>query len=282
MLTICIKEALILYKSALEELDELGFSVQPQVFSKLQINDCRNELTAFVEGAGPKTNLLRSNKSCHVHNFFLHGKALRRTLFGPEIQQLHAEIFGREYCLRNAVASNIQLNPSGLSELHKPIGEGWHRDTPMFRDRIGHSRVLGFGVTYQIIIAIDESSVENSTKVMPGSQKSDLSGHRLSTTSSTECIAEFGIQNVTLRPGDIAIIDDNIFHSAGNPTLNSRWMLFCSYTPWFVKPYFDFANTKMSNLSDYEAHCLHMTSTPPQSNDVLRNTFLPNAWGVAV
>jgi hypothetical protein len=272
-----------MYEFALAELDELGFSIQPNFFPELQAIDCRNELVAFIEDTSPKKNLLQSNESCHIHNFFLHGNALRRALFGPQIQQLHEAIFGREYCLRNAVASNIQLNASAASsELHKPIGAGWHRDTPMFHDRSGLSKVIGPGISYQIIIAIDESSVENSTKVIPGSHKNDWPGHRLPPSASADGVTEIGLQNVSLEPGDIAIIDDNLFHKAGCPTLNSRWMLFCSYSPWFVKPYFDFSNIKVSNLTDYEAHCLHMTSKPPECEDVLRNTFQPNAWGVGV
>ena len=268
-----------MYESIVSELDEVGFYVLPNFLSKSQINDCRNELVAYVEGKGPKKHLLRSNNSSHIHNFFLHGCALRRTLFGPEIEQLHLAIFGREYCLRNAVASNIQMNPSGSSELQAPIGAVWHRDTPMFRDRKGTSKVIGPSITYQIIIAIDKSSVENSTKVIIGSQKDKSPGHRIPPALSADKVFNMGLQNITLKPGDIAIIDDNLFHSAGKATLNSRWMLFCSYTPWFIKPYFDYANTQISNPSDYEAHCLHMTSVPPKSEDELRNTFQPNTWG---
>jgi len=268
-----------MHEGLISDLAQYGFAKQSQFFTGAQIEACRAELEEAALEHGRSPHVLRSAESVHIHNFFLHGAELRRLLFGPALQSLHAQVFGRSYCLRNAVASSIQLNPSvDTTALHAPIGAGWHRDTPQFHDRTGQSRVAGPGVTYQVIVAIDASSVENSTKVIAGSHRADWPGHRLTHDEAAQKVAEWGEQDVILNPGDIGIIDDNLFHRAGVATPHSRWMLFCSYTPWYVKPYFDFSATVMPDLTEYEAHCLHMTAVPPRPEERLRNTFRPTAW----
>ena len=47
-----------MYESALAELDELGFSIQPNFFPKSHVNDCRNELVTFIEDTSPQKHLL--------------------------------------------------------------------------------------------------------------------------------------------------------------------------------------------------------------------------------
>lgn len=252
-----------------------GFGIEKNYLSTAQVSACREELQAICNDVRPQAHLLKSPNSIHIHNFFLYGNSLRKTLFGPELRRLHLEMFGKEYCLRNAVASNIQELSSGTSSrLKKPIGAGWHRDTPQFNNQQGVSRVLGPGLTFQVIIALDESSSENCTKVISESHLSEIAGHRLPLSESAN-IAE---HNLILNPGDIAVIDDNVFHRAGEATPHSRWVLFCSYTPWFVKPYFDFASANLPDLSDYEAHCLHRNARPPHPEEALRNTLLINHW----
>ena len=81
-----------------------------------------------------------------------------------------------------------------------------------------------------------------------------------------------------MNAGDTVIIDDNIFHKVGMATKQSRWMLFCSYTPWYVKPYFDFSAIELPGITEYEKHCLHKTSSPPHPMESIRNTFQPNNW----
>lgn len=266
-------------KKLISDLAEIGCAILPGYFTQDRIAACRTELKDAVLSHGLTPHVLRSTESVHIHNFFLYGAQLRSTLFGPELQRLHAEVFGKSYCLRNAVASSIQLNPSADdSALHAPIGFGWHRDTPQFHDLEGKSKVAGPGVTFQVIVAIDNSSIENSTKVIPRSHRADWPGHRLDPDEAIKFITTYGERNVVLQAGDVAIIDDNLFHRAGMATPNSRWMCFCSYTPWYVKPYFDFSVTVLPDLTEYEAHCLHMTAVPPRPEEPLRNTFRPSAW----
>jgi hypothetical protein len=263
----------------LDELRRSGFVKIGQFFASDLVARCRAELEAAVAQRQSTTHILTSASSVHVHNFFLYGPLLRRLLFGPELQVLHKRAFGPNYCLRNAVASTIQLNSaSEENPLHHPIGAGWHRDTPQFHDRDALSRVIGSECTYQVIVALDPSDAVNSTKLLGGSHRAAVAGHKLSDGDLELLMREPGLTDLLMAPGDVAVIDDNTFHKAGLPTSRSRWMLFCSYTPWFVKPYFDFTSVELPDMTAYEAHCLHRTSMPPDSSEPLRNTFRSNDW----
>jgi hypothetical protein len=267
-----------------QHLDRLradGFIKLEAFFDRGVIERCKAELESAVTSGRSPAHILTSSASVHVHNFFLYGDALRTLLFGPELQSVHKTVFGGSYCMRNAVASTIHTNAAPeTAQLHDPIGAGWHRDTPQYNTRDAKSRVLGSEFTFQVIVAIDGSNASNSTKVLPGSHLAPVQGHKLDPDpGKADAIArESHVSDLLMQPGDLAIIDDNVFHKAGLPTAQSRWMLFCSYTPWYVKPYFDFAKVDLPDMTPYEAHCLHKTSTPPLPLEPLRNTFTPNRW----
>ena len=263
----------------LTQLRDVGFVRIAGVFDPRFIAGCKAELEQALAGRRSPAHMLTSSTSVHVHNFFLYGASLRRLLFGAELQTIHKGVFGPSYCLRNAVASTIHANAAGDDNpLHSPIGAGWHRDTPQFHDRDAASRVIGSECTYQVIVAIDPANPVNSTKLLPGSHRAPIAGHRLADADLQALVEQRGLADLLLQPGDVAIIDDNTFHKAGLPTDQSRWMLFCSYTPWFVKPYFDFTTVQLPDMTPYEAHCLHKTSIPPDASEALRNTFRANGW----
>jgi hypothetical protein len=268
-----------MYDLAISQLDKLGYSVLPALIPLEKVSACHSELQALSLSSEKNNHVLFSPSSCHIHNFFLHGIALRNTLFGPELREIHRVFFGPFYCLRNAVASSIHRGSTNEeSPLGAPIGSEWHRDTPQFINRSGSSEVIGPGITYQVIISIDGSNSENSTKVIPESHRWSSRGHRLKVADVDGYKGE-PEKNIILNPGDIAIIDDNLFHRAGTASERSRWMLFCSYTPWYIKPYFDFSKVSLPKMTSYEAHCLHKTATPPDPYERLRNTFSMSDWG---
>jgi len=266
-------------KEHLECLQNKGFCKIDKFFESTLISSCKNEIEKIAGKDSSIKHLLKSPTSTHIHNFFLYGSALRNILFGRKMQTIHKDVFGIYYCLRNAVASSIHINPDEDSQIHKPIGHGWHRDTPQFYERNGKSRVLGAVFTYQVVVAIDDSNKGNSSKVLSGSHnESKISGHRFNDHEEEILKEKYNIKNLTMSSGDIVIIDDNLIHSAGIPGTQSRWLLFCSYTPWYIKPYFDFSTMELPNITEYEKHCLHKTSSPPFTTDPLRNTFQPNQW----
>lgn len=261
------------------ELDQKGFTVIPNYFSPEEIKECKNDIDNAFEGGKYPHHITSSASSFHVHNFFLYGESLRKILFGKKMQEIHKNFYSINYTLRNAVASSIQINNAIKDNLiHNPIGSAWHRDTPQFYDRNNVSHALNNGITYQVIIALDQTNTMNSTKAMAGSHLDGFAEHKLEDAKLNEFINKYGVQDMLLKSGDIAIIDDNMFHKAGVASNESRWLLFCSYTPWYIKPYFDYSTVQLNDMTLYEQHCLHQTSTPPNYDEHLRNTFVSNNW----
>jgi ectoine hydroxylase-related dioxygenase (phytanoyl-CoA dioxygenase family) len=271
-----------IYNLNRQELDSKGFTVISDYFTLEEIKACKNDIKKAFEGDKYPHHITSSASSFHVHNFFLYGENLRQILFGEKMQQIHKNFYSVNYTLRNAVASSIQTNNEIKDKLiHHPIGSEWHRDTPQFYDRNNISRALNNGITFQVIIALNPTNSANSTKALPGSHLDPFFEHKLYDSKLIEFTNKYGVQDMILKPGDIAIIDDNMFHKAGIATNDSRWLLFCSYTPWYIKPYFDYSQLQLDNMSLYEKHCLHQTSTPPNYDENLRNTFISNNWSTA-
>lgn len=264
------------------ELDRKGFTVISDYFTPEEIKACKSDINKAFEGGKYPHHITSSASSFHIHNFFLYGESLRQILFGEKMQQIHKNFYSVNYTLRNAVASSIQINREIKDNLiHNPIGSAWHRDTPQFYNRNNISHALNNGITFQVIIALDPTNHANSTKAMPGSHLDTFLEHKLDDSRLIKFTETYGIQDMILKSGDIAIIDDNLFHKAGIATDDSRWLLFCSYTPWYIKPYFDYSKVQLENMTLYEKHCLHQTSTPPSYDEHLRNTFIPNNWNIA-
>lgn len=254
------------------ELNADGYSIISSVFNIEECDLAKEELN----GALKDNRVSVSEASKHAHNFFLLGNTLRQILFGSKMQKFHKEILGVNNVLRNAVASNIQRSKASSStDFENPIGSKWHRDTPQFQGLLNEPLTLGSGVTFQVIVALDDTDSTNCTKVLRGSHL-EKGGHRIDENS--QFFQKYECKDLILKKGDCAIIDDNTFHKAGNATKNSRWLLFCSYTPWFVKPYFEYSRVILNEMSKYESHCLHQTSTPPSVENKIKNTLQPNDW----
>ena len=217
-----------------------------------------------------KKNKISSDHSEHYHNFFLKDKKLTDLLFNKIIKKLYKTYFGNNYCLRNAVLSDISFKKNYKnSALKKPIGEGWHRDSPQFYDKNKSSFVLGENKTYQFIIALDNVNYTNSTKIIPGSHLIKNLGHRVSNINK---ITKSKIVPLILNAGEIVIIDDNVFHKAGLPTMIKRRLIFLGFSPWYIKPYFDYSKIVRKNDTNFLKYIFHNFSLPPSPKEKMRAT----------
>ena len=75
--------------------------------------------------------------------------------------------------------------------------------------------------------------------------------------------------------GSIIFIDSNLVHRAGISGDKSRWSIFNLYSPWFVKPYYQFdkiINKKKISLRTRKL--LHFNSVPPTSQNIRISTLV--------
>lgn len=78
--------------------------------------------------------------------------------------------------------------------------------------------------------------------------------------------------DLILKKGDIAIMDDHVFHKTGSANLNSRRVIFINFTPWYIKPYFNYSASVKKNDSFFIKYIMHANSTPPNSMSKLQLT----------
>ena len=241
-----------------------GFEIHKTKISKKKIKEII-DLSKKI-----KKRKIESTYSKHYHNFFLNNKKLTNLLFNKIVKKLYLKYFGYNYCLRNAVLSDISINENKNFSIKKPIGDGWHRDTPQFFNKKNQSCVMGAQKTYQFIIALDNVSNINATKIVPKSHLIKNLGHRVSDFQNNK----FNKKNVplTLKSGEVAILDDNVFHKAGLPTKDRRRLIFLGFAPWYIKPYFDYKKIIRQDDSNFLKYIFHYLTTPPSIKEKFRVT----------
>jgi hypothetical protein len=241
-----------------------GFEIHKTKISKKNIK----EIITLIKKL--KKRKIKSTYSDHYHNFFLNNKKLTNLLFNKIIKRLYKKYFGYNYCLRNAVLSDISIKDYNNFSMKKPIGYGWHRDSPQFYNKKNQSCVMGEQRTFQFIIALDDVCNENATKIVPKSHLIRNLGHRVSSFQNNR----FDKKNVplALNSGEIAILDDNVFHKAGSPTKKSRRLIFLGFAPWYIKPYFNYQKIINQNDSNFLKYIFHYLTTPPSTKEKIRVT----------
>ena len=74
--------------------------------------------------------------------------------------------------------------------------------------------------------------------------------------------------------GSLIILDTNLAHKAGIPSNESRWAIFNMYSPWYIKPYYEYYRIKnIPNFSKKIKKVLHYDYIPPVDYNKQRNTI---------
>jgi len=255
------------------ELKRDGFEICNYRIKKIDLDQILLMIKNYELKA--KNKIIFTNDSSHFHNFYLYSHKLKKLFFDKIIKELYKKYFKRNYCLRNVVLTNLQKKIKKIIKLDKKtsIGSGWHRDSPQFYDMFKKSRCLTAGITYQFIIALDDTNAENSTKLLVGSHKYQPSCHRPNKMNKKTIEKKFKKIDLVLKKGQVAIIDDHLFHKTGKANINNRKIIFINFSPWYVKPYFDYNKTVKESDSPFIKYIMHNNSIPP---DALKKLQLTN------
>jgi len=249
-------------------LKDDGVTLLPKVLSTAICRDCLKDLKRMSVDHNLVT---RSPYSTHIHNAFLFSSNIRDLLSSPEIANIYKDYFGDMYILRNFVASTISRSKQPEAALGKPIGHTWHRDTPQFYTHDNLSVCLPGATTFQLIIALERTSPTNSTEfLLQTNNDHSISSHRM--PADNDLSNQYESRKLIMDVGDIAILDDSTFHRAGKPDGNSsRWLLFISFVPWFIQPYFLYKEIQSAN--QFERHIFGHCINPPHPLEKIKNSF---------
>jgi len=163
-----------------------------------------------------------------------------------------------DYMLISPSARNRRLIKDA-SFGRKTSGVGWHTDSRF----IGGEGIKP-SLCYMSILAIDQFDVTNgATHYIP---RSHLLYRR-----PDDRDADLDFEFMTMPRGTMAIIDTALWHRIGEATTSSRWGVFNTYGPWFMKPYHRFHDMfsaeQMENFSPITRQLLHWDAVPPKHHD---------------
>lgn len=246
------------FKNHIKELREKGIT---KIENFLSNKDCNY----FVERSNKLFNLFLKKDRTHTFNIncqwiqspFRFDEEFYELLYFKKLDKIFSKLLDKNYVLTNSSIVNRRVYK------HKKIkginmGDKWHTDS-----RYLDSKRLDKGFGYLVIIMLEDFDKNNGcTKYVP---RSHFNRERPKRNKN------YKHKLLTGKKGTVVIMDTGIWHKGGKPNNNSRWSIFSYYSPWFVKPYYQYdkmiGQKKMKSLKKNIRKLLHFNSNPPINDD---------------
>ncbi len=244
---------------------ENGFAVVNGVFTPAEcqsycalLEDVLSRLIADGRYFGSRTTQV-------IYNYFVHDTRLCDLVAHPLMEAVVGSLIDKDFVLISPSARNPRIRDD-FPEGKKASGEGWHIDSRVAVPATGE--LYRPSMSYYSVVALEPFNLGNSaTRYVP---KSHL---RYRKPPSRD--AEMDHEVWVAPAGSVIFFDSALWHRAGSPTAVSRWSIFNMYGPWFMKPYFRFADNmpraELMALPRNVQRMLHLMSTPPK-NEILRTS----------
>lgn len=240
-----------------EEVSREGFAAVPGVFSPEQCREYCDIFEAAVSKQIATGGYFGSRTTQVLYNYFLHDERLCELFAHPLMDEVMSALIDKDHVLISPSARNPHIRPD-LPEGKKTSGEGWHVDSRVANVATGE--LYRPSMSFYSVVALEPFRAGNSaTRYVP---KSHL---RYQRPPSRDAEMEHLIWEA--EAGTVIFFDSAIWHRAGAATEDSRWSVFNMYGPWFMKPYFRFAENmtreQLLNLPPKVQRLLHLNSMPP-------------------
>ncbi|GGE40324.1 hypothetical protein GCM10007276_17060 [Agaricicola taiwanensis] len=239
------------------EVRREGFAAVSGVFSVEQCRDYCEILEKAVSKQMASGGYFGSRTTQVLYNYFLHDEKLFDLFAHPLMDEVMAALIDKDYVLVSPSARNPHIR-SDLPEGKKTSGEGWHVDSRVANVATG--TLYQPSMSFYSVVALEPFRAGNSaTRYVP---KSHLRYQRPPSRD-----AEMDHLIWEADAGTVIFFDSALWHRAGAATNDSRWSVFNMYGPWFMKPYFRFAENmtreQLTALPPKVQKLLHLNSTPP-------------------
>ena len=217
-----------------------------------------------INGTKTTKKYIGKKNTIVLYNYFLEDKSLSELIYNNRINRFLSKILEKDYGLTSASARNktfFNLNNS-LFKKQLASGNKWHKD-----NRYVGGRGVYPSLSYFVITAIEDfSKLNGCTKYIPNSHK------KFSKISKTKTYKNFKF--LEAKKGSIIILDTNLAHIAGEPSEISRWAIFNMYSPWYIKPYYEYYNIqKIPKFTKLIKKILHYYYVPPTDYNKNRSTI---------
>ena len=245
-----------------KSIKKKGFCVIENFFSKKKCDYYIKLLKNILVKRIKKNYFVGHRNAIVLFNYFLEHKKLYELIYNVKIDKVLKKLIDEDYVLTTATARNqFKSNIESIKLFEKTSGQKWHTD-----NRYLNGRALKPSLSYLVIFALEDLTEKN------GSTLFLKNSHKLNYKSKITRNSK--IETLTAKKGSLIFMDTNLLHKAGNSTTTSRWSIFNIYSPWFVKPYFQFHKLINKNkVSKKIKKLLHFNSIPPINYTDRRNTL---------
>ena len=255
---------MIAVKKIKSDLKNNGFCVIKNFHSKKKCNLVKKKLNNILDKRIKQKKYIGKKDTIVLYNYFLDDKSLSEHIYNKKINVILSKIIEKDYALTSASArnkTNFSINDKKFRN-QTASGNRWHTD-----NRYVGGRGVYPSLSYFIITAIDDITRENGcTLYLPNSHKKFK---RISKNTKSK-----SYNFLEAEQGSLIILDTNLAHKAGMPTKISRWAIFNMYSPWYVKPYYEYYNIKnIPKFTKVIKKILHYYYIPPKDYNKIRNTI---------
>lgn len=240
-----------------KELNSVGVVILENVLSQRECDTYCDVLERQLADRRAKGSYCGNETNQVLDNYFMTDPKLLDLLYQDVSDQVMRRMIDNDYVLISPSARNRRLMPENFGK--KTSGVGWHTDA-----RYIGGKGIQPSLCYMTILCIDEFGRENgATHYVP---RSHLRYER-----PADRDAKLDYEYMLVPRGGMAIIDTALWHRVGDATTQSRWGVFNTYGPWFLKPYHRFNKMfnaeQMASFPPIIRQLLHWDSQPPRDHD---------------
>jgi hypothetical protein len=241
-----------------QSIQSEGLAIIPDVVSRSQCDRYVELLNQEFEERLRKGSYCGNETNQVLDNYFMTCPELLGLIYQDVTDQIMRRIIDNDYVLISPSARNRRLLP-GMRFGRRTSGMGWHVDS-----RFIGGRGIQPSLNYLAILCLDDFEKNNgATHYIPGSHA------RYQRPPDRDADLEF--EYLLVPKGGMAIIDAALWHRVGEPSEKSRWGIFNTYGPWFMKPYHRFTDMfseeQAKEFPPIIRQLLHYDSTPPRDHD---------------
>lgn len=235
-----------------------GLVVLNDVLPQGECSEYRERLDRQLEARIAAGSYCGNETNQVLDNYFLTDTGLLDLLYQDVTDRVMRRVIDDDYVLISPSARN-RRTMGDRSFGKKTSGVGWHTDA-----RYVGGEGIKPSLCYMSILCVDEFTRANgATHYIPRSHL------RYQRPTDRDALLDF--EYMLVPRGGMVILDTALWHRVGEPTSGSRWGVFNTYGPWFVKPYHRFHEMFPREQSDrfppIIRQLLHLDSVPPRDHD---------------
>lgn len=240
-----------------KSLRENGVAILRNLLTEDEAQFYKKLLDDQLEARITNSEYCGNNQNQVLDNYFQSDHSLLDLIYQDITDQVMRKMIDDDYVLVSPSARNRRLMNSEFGR--KTSGIGWHTDS-----RFIGGQGIRPSLCYMSIICMDEFGKHNgATHYIPNSH--------LRYQRPEDRDADLKFDYMLANQGDMVLFDTALWHRIGEASEDSRWGVFNTYGPWFMKPYHRFnemfSDAEAATLPPKIRQLLHFDALPPRDHN---------------